>query len=422
MTDDAISRIVEGVLGGNGHYPVEAEPLADVLTEVTAFMARFMAMTPCQLDAIALWAAHSHAVDELDVVAYLFVTSAEKRCGKTMLLDLLEHLCLRGRSTANISPAALYRMVDQVKPTLLFDEVDNVFATKRGAVDPAKSDLVGLINAGFRRGRPAYRMGGANMRTLEEFDPFGPKALAGIGGCLPDTLEDRCIPIRLSRKHRGESKARHRLRIHEPEAVALGQRLGAAVASAATNLRDVWPDLPDELSDRAQDIWEPLLMVADRAGGDWPARARAAAIELSAASTTTDDSNGVQLLADLGELFHAEETDRLWSAGVVEKLNALEERPWGGWHRGGGFQVRDLAKMLRAFGVASRDVRIGDVNRKGYLYDDLRDALDRYVAPPDATGATTATGLARHVADVAPVAVGVAESLFDGYVPPEEEP
>jgi hypothetical protein len=241
-------------------------------------------------------------------------------------------------------------MVEQMRPTLLFDEVDNIFSSRRD-VDQTKRDLVGLINAGYRRGRVAYRMGGPNMRTLEAFDPFGPKALAGIGKCLPDTVADRSIPIRLTRKHRGEVRERFRLRVHEPEVVALGERLGAAVGAVLDDLRNAWPPLPDELSDRAQDVWEPLLAVADRAGGDWPARARDAAKALSATGDVGDDSAGVELLADLRDLFQAEQTDRLASAVIVERLNTLDERPWGGWHPGGripGARPRpDVARLRR---------------------------------------------------------------------------
>ena len=211
--------------------PQATDPLGLVLADVVAFLDRFMAASEPQLYALALWVALTYVADRFDVVAYLFVTSPEKRSGKSLLLDLLEHLACRGRSTANISPAALYRMVAEHHPTLLIDEVDTIFASKGKNADPAKSDLAGLINAGFRKGRPAYRMGGANMRTLEEFDAFGPKALAGIGNCLPDTTCDRCVPIRLARKGRDVTKERYRIRLHESESVALGERVGAAVTA-----------------------------------------------------------------------------------------------------------------------------------------------------------------------------------------------
>lgn len=57
---------------------------------------------------------------------------------------------------------------------------------------------------------------------------------------------------------------------------------------------------PDQMpvEDRAADVWEALVMVADAAGGHWPERAREAAI----AFTATDEkaSVGVQLLGTLG--------------------------------------------------------------------------------------------------------------------------
>jgi len=53
-----------------------------------------------------------------------------------------------------------------------------------------------------------------------------------------------------------------------------------AVDNIAT-LAAARPELPDELGDRAQDVWEPLLAIAELAGGDWPERARTAAVALS---------------------------------------------------------------------------------------------------------------------------------------------
>ena len=41
------------------------------------------------------------------------------------------------------------------------------------------------------------------------------------------------------------------------------------------------PEIPDDLNDRAQDNWEPLLAIADLAAGDWPNTARPAAKALS---------------------------------------------------------------------------------------------------------------------------------------------
>ena len=54
------------------------------------------------------------------------------------------------------------------------------------------------------------------------------------------------------------------------------------------------PSVPDELNDRPADNWDPLLAIADLAGGDWPARARKAAIELSRDADAASETVGVQ--------------------------------------------------------------------------------------------------------------------------------
>lgn len=352
--------------------------LGAVLDEVGGFLDGFMAFSsPEQLDAITLWIAGTHAAEHFDTCAYLFVNSAEKRSGKSLLLDLLEQLVRRGRSTANISPAALFRMVEEMKPTLLFDECDQFFAKGKNA-DPSKSEIVGLINAGFRRGRPAYRMGGKNMRELEEFDPYCPKALAGIGGCLPDTTEDRCIRIVLQRKARGVAKARYRIRIHELEARRLGDRLAAVVDPVARACGQAFPKLPDQLSDRAQDVWEGLLAIADVAGGDWPDRARAAAVKLHT-EVDPEESLGTKLLGDIREVFTAE---KLLTKQLVERLNDLEEAPWGEWRGGNGISAQQVITRLKPYGLKSKRIRLGAEVGRGFDRDQFDDAFARYLDAP----------------------------------------
>ena len=102
----------------------------------------------------------------------------------------------------------------------------------------------------------------------------------GIGE-LPATIADRSIPIRLERRARSEPVTRFRIREAEAEAVPIREALEAYLATLVDRLAHARPDIPHQLGDRSADAWEPLLAIADAAGGDWPARARAAAIALS---------------------------------------------------------------------------------------------------------------------------------------------
>jgi hypothetical protein len=236
-----------------------------ILDDVVRFLRRFVVLSESQADAIALWIVHTYAIEAADTTPYLSVVSAEKRSGKTRLLEVLELLVCSPLPTANISDAALFRAIAELSPTLLFDEVDAIF----GAKAREREDLRGLLNAGYRRGALARRMGGPRMTTLEAFPVFCPKALAGIGD-LPDTITDRAIRIQLERKTRDERIERFRRREVEAEAELLRMRLADWLEPQVDELQAARPQLPDELDDRAQDIWEPLLAIADLAASGRP--------------------------------------------------------------------------------------------------------------------------------------------------------
>lgn len=145
--------------------------LAAVLDATRGFVGRYVVLTDAQADAVALWIFHSHAVDAADTTPYLSVTSAEKRSGKTRLLEVLEVLVHKPLVAANVSPAALYRSLDaDTPPTLLMDEVDAVYGPKANGDE----DLRALLNAGYRRGTPVLRcIGDGARQTVAEFHVFG---------------------------------------------------------------------------------------------------------------------------------------------------------------------------------------------------------------------------------------------------------
>ena len=57
------------------------------------------------------------------------------------------------------------------------------------------------------------------------------------------------------------------------------------------------------MDDRPADVWEPLIAVADLAGGDWPKLARDACTALVKGAREDAQSMGIRLLADLREVF-----------------------------------------------------------------------------------------------------------------------
>ncbi len=401
---DAVALADELMGGGD----VSAPALAELLAGVESFVRKYVVMGRAELVAVALWVPHVYAFDAADTTPYLAVTSATKRSGKSRLLEVLEALLGTGRSlfTSNMTPAALYRVVDAAPGrALLMDEYDRIGNKERA------EELAGLVNSGFRRrGGAAYRVvgKGADLKVAP-FSTFSPKALAGIG-TLPDTVADRAIPIRMRPKLATEQVARFRERDFEQAAPIRGG-LGTWAGFATEELRAARPEIPAELNDRAQDAWEPLLAIANMAGADWPTRAWAAAVELhSRAADIADESANLLALAHVREAFG--ETDRMATADLLRVLVQRDDGPWAGWWGDdldrGHVQApaQRLRRLLAPFGVKSKTVRIDGKTPRGYERADFTDTWARHLADPSgaATGETGTTPQVAPTSDVAPVA------------------
>src|SRR5215213_4517433 len=208
---------------GNGSKPAETPSGVEVLVRLIAFIRRFVALTQDQALLIVLWIVHTHSFGAAETTSYLNIRSAEKRSGKTRLLEVLSLLVARPWFTGRVTAAVLVRKVAPRRPTLLLDESDAAFKGDREYAET----LRGVLNAGFRRGGVASLCigQGANL-SYKDFPVFCPKAIAGIG-MLPDTVSDRSIGIVLQRRPPSKRVERFRLRKVSPEALPL-QKAAAA--------------------------------------------------------------------------------------------------------------------------------------------------------------------------------------------------
>ena len=392
-------------ISGNGDYGwpensiystgvTEAEATAfmgEVLDRALVFIRRFVALTDAQARIVVLWIAHTHAFDAADATPYLAINSAEKQSGKTRLLELCETLVANPWLTGRVTPAVLVRKIDKVLPTLLLDESDAAFGGEKEYAET----LRGVLNTGHRRGgSSSCCVGqGANI-TFQDFSTFCPKAIAGIGK-LPDTVMDRSISIRLKRATSGERIERFRLRDLEAEASALRESLAAWCKPIAAKLRDARPNLPSKLTDRQQDGAEPLLAIADSAGGIWPEAARLAFVELCCEGQASDDSTGTILLGDIRQILNELNVARISSSELVNKLAEIETSPWGDWKTGKPLSAAGLARLLKPFGITPHNIRVGEKISKGYEYEQFEDAFQRYLRVEDSanphSGLETAT-------------------------------
>src|SRR6185312_10289786 len=223
-----------------------------VLDELLAVLTRYVVFPDKHAAAaVALWIVATHALPAFECAPRLVITSPEKRCGKSRLLDIISGTCHQPLTSINATVAAIFRSIgDDHPPTLIIDEADTLFGSKKLAEQ--NEDLRALLNAGHQRGRPALRCVGP-MQKPTEFPTFAMAAVAGIGK-MPDTIVDRGVNISQRRRAAGEKVAQFRSRRDGP--VLATTRV--LVASWAVNQIDVLsqadPDMPVE--DRAADTWE----------------------------------------------------------------------------------------------------------------------------------------------------------------------
>jgi len=354
-----------------------------IFDEIASLIQRFVILSTSEVLVIALWIAHTWAFEASDATPYLSVTSAEMRSGKTRLLEILELLVRCPWRTGRVTAAVLPRKIESDTPTLLLDEWD---AAARGNQEFAET-LRGILNAGHRRNGKVSVCGPKSTGYQPtDFRVFCPKVIAGIGR-LPETIADRSIPIRLKRKAPGERVARFRTRLISGTANSLKARLSGWVSAHLEDLKDARPELPEYLSDRQQDGAEPLLAIADAAGGDWPARARAALWDLHSTSRTADESLGVSLLSDIRGIFCETGAKELSSRELVGALLKLEGRPWPALGHSGAITPNVLARLLAPFDIFPRNLRTGASVLKGYKQACFRDGWHRYL--PSLTSPTT---------------------------------
>jgi len=373
---------------------MKTPPGAALLAELHDALTRYVVLpSPEAADAVVLWIAATHAVPAWNCAPRLDITSPVKRCGKSRLLDIIEATCHDPLLTVNISAAALVRSIGDDPPTLLLDEADTVFGPK--AADNHE-DLRGILNAGHSRNRPYIRWDVATRGT-ERCPTFSMAALAGIGS-LPDTITDRAVVVAMRRRAPGEAVARYRARRDGEPLAKLGARLGAWARAHVGELRNAEPDMPVE--DRAADTWEPLIAIADLAGASWPARARTAALALTA-DDDTDTTLGARLLADLRDVFGDE--DRLHGETILNALHKISEAPWADYF-GHPVNARDMARLLKPYGVTAADVKIDGVTKRGYRREHLHDPWTRYLPPAHGGSATSATSATVQVTDGGQVA------------------
>lgn len=351
-----------------------------VLDEVERFAGRFIAFPNSHyLTVLVCWIAHTWAPSAFYTTPRLVIDSAEPGSGKTRVLEVLALLCRSPKMTISTTTAALYRRIAAADepPTVLQDEADALFGR---STKPENEDLRALYNAGYKRGATVDRCETEGKAIkVREFKVFAPVALAGLAGKMPATITDRSVVLHMRRRAPDEEIAEFRERDANLQATPIRDRLEGWAADNLSALAAARPTMPEGVRDRPAEVWEPILAVADVAGGAWPQKARDACRHFVLQSDPDTLSFGVRLLRDVHRAF--EDRDRMFSVDLVAALVDDEESEWSNLY-GKPLDQNRLAKELKRYGVRSDRVRIGEVRSRGYIVDGesgLAQAWRRYL-------------------------------------------
>lgn len=368
------SGLISKMLEGNTPTPEMGDVDRDLLMkDITNAIKTYVVISDHDALAVALWAINTWCYGCFDRCPLLLINAPERECGKTQLLKVVEKLVFRPIETANITLAALFRLINNHKPTLLIDEADTFM--------DGKNEMVGVVNKGYERGGVVLRVESDGKQMHEcAYLVHGPKALAGImlERHLPDATMSRGIQIPLKRKTKDDIVKR--LRSADPKVFeSLRSRILRVVIEEKENLAKGWSDMPDELSDRQQDNWECLLAIANCFGSEWYDKACSAALK-NRNETSPPKSSSNQLLEDIREVLSNYEGKYIPSAVLLEMLNDNDDMDWGHYNRGQPITARQISRHLGGYGIKPKTVRMkADFTPKGYEVRDFEDAFARYL-------------------------------------------
>lgn len=360
------------------------------------FMANYVVLPESSLLVIAAWVIAAWLCDRWDRFPHLAITSPEKRCGKTTLLDILLTIVPRPRYTTNISPAALYRVVEAERPTLLMDESQSI--SRRGS--EASEVIREILNAGIGRNAKVTRCGGLNRDKIEEFSVYGPKVFGQIGD-LDGVLADRSLPVPMKRKTKADVVQRYRSRTVDSIGQAIHDKLEQWAGENGDRAAVVYDKLEpfDIDNDRMADLLTPLQAVLTVLEGSEGSegifkggpRTGTPLETLRGYAEGLDERDreqetqtpGVRLLAACREIFGTFKepptggSKWLGTDQLISVLVQREEEPWHRWNKGQPITRETLANLLRPYGIRSafNKERTG----KGYYAYNFGEAWNRYL-------------------------------------------
>src|SRR6266576_5706527 len=111
MSNEPVDLVAALAAHRNGQRDLPP-PEHELVAELISVLRDYVVMTDEQYLVIALWVIHTYLAESLYQTPYLAVTSPEKQCGKSRLIETLELLVRSPWSTILPSEATFFRTIN----------------------------------------------------------------------------------------------------------------------------------------------------------------------------------------------------------------------------------------------------------------------------------------------------------------------
>jgi hypothetical protein len=346
----------------------QPRPEPNALDVAREFIGRFVHASDAELDLLTVWIAHTYMYEAFYATPRLSVSAPVMEAGKTLTLNMIVALGKNVIKTVNASAPALFAVIDQEHPTLCFDETDNMWRASGGG--GRYRDQLSILNDGYVQDGFVLR---SQNGTAKRHPTFVVAAFAGIGN-LPGTLASRCIPIRLQPVPDNVTLEDYEPDLFRGEAARIAEMLQTWITSRGPEI-DLQPAMPEGFKSRKKQIYKVIIAIGDLAGPEWSSRIRKAAREvglnISRTARISPAEELISLIATVAQSDAFMPTGELieflkFQRDIENKIN------WATWLSDPIIATRQLANMLRPYGIESRQKWIDSENRRGYLIEDFR--------------------------------------------------
>jgi hypothetical protein len=302
----------------------------------------------CAAFVLATW-----TLERFNSVPYLRILGPIKS-GKTRLMETLAKLCYRPILSANISVAALFRVIEAWRPTLFLDESETYM--RQG-----KEDILSLLNAGYRFGQVAIRVNTeSRTSTIETFNVYGFKALAGTEAFTP-AIESRTVKIYMEKAARPLLRRLDEPRAREIRAQLLSYRFKVLGENGESGvIGEVKTGVGDCLKNgdaRLAELFEPLLVTASPEGRI----AVEACMKAAEEEEKTEERTSVeaQMITAIVSAYKGT-SDRFTTEEITNTLNI-------GLSEGEVWKSRSVGKIVKRMGFPK--ILAGRERRAAYKFD-----------------------------------------------------